>query len=279
MSRSAMPRRSRRPRRCWRANAGTDGPMCRCSAAASTLSAPTARANCSIAPAKAASMCSFSPADRSTARATSIWSEIGDHAHPEGALPRLVRLGLSLLRGAESDPVPHRAFAPHAGAAGRFHQRAGRERRQRLPPRRTDRAGHQPLPVLASPTDAFTLASVHPGHTVEEVIEHTGFDFDRAGRGAGNAGALARDAQADARGGGAAARRGLSAVRRAGFWRRPSRPYELKIYSDCNYLADSPHCRRQPLWARRVWHSVPPRPSGRTPHNAKIKRNTSGETS
>ena len=25
----------------------------------------------------------------------------------------------------------------------------------------------------------FTLDSVHPGHTVEEVIEHTGFDFDR----------------------------------------------------------------------------------------------------
>ncbi|MCW5691134.1 MAG: CoA synthetase [Pseudolabrys sp.] len=25
----------------------------------------------------------------------------------------------------------------------------------------------------------FTLLSVHPGHTVEEVIEHTGFDFDR----------------------------------------------------------------------------------------------------
>ena len=25
----------------------------------------------------------------------------------------------------------------------------------------------------------FTLASVHPGHTVEEVIEHTGFEFDR----------------------------------------------------------------------------------------------------
>jgi glutaconate CoA-transferase subunit B len=25
----------------------------------------------------------------------------------------------------------------------------------------------------------FTLASVHPGHTVEEVIEHTGFSFDR----------------------------------------------------------------------------------------------------
>ena len=59
----------------------------------------------------------------------------------------------------------------------------------------------------------FTLASVHPGHTVEEVIENTGFDFDRPANGAGNAGALARDAQADARGGGAAAGRGLSAVR------------------------------------------------------------------
>jgi glutaconate CoA-transferase subunit B len=27
----------------------------------------------------------------------------------------------------------------------------------------------------------FTLTSVHPGHTVEEVIEHTGFDFARPG--------------------------------------------------------------------------------------------------
>ncbi len=44
----------------------------------------------------------------------------------------------------------------------------------------------------------FTLASVHPGHTVEEVIENTGFDFDRPARRAGDAGALARDAQTDA---------------------------------------------------------------------------------
>jgi glutaconate CoA-transferase subunit B len=26
----------------------------------------------------------------------------------------------------------------------------------------------------------FTLASVHPGHTVAEVVEHTGFDFDKS---------------------------------------------------------------------------------------------------
>ena len=45
----------------------------RCCKAASTISSPTARANCSIAPGKAASMCSSSRADKSTARATSIW--------------------------------------------------------------------------------------------------------------------------------------------------------------------------------------------------------------
>ncbi len=33
------------------------------------------------------------------------------------------------------------------GAESRFHQRAGRQPRQRLPPRRSDRAHHQPLPV------------------------------------------------------------------------------------------------------------------------------------
>ena len=41
----------------------------------------------------------------------------GDYAHPKVRFPWLVRLGLSLLRRAEGDPVPHRTFAPHAGAA------------------------------------------------------------------------------------------------------------------------------------------------------------------
>ncbi len=71
----------------------------------------------------------------------------GDYEHPEGAVPRLVRLGLSLLRGTEGDLVPARAFAPHTGATRRFHQRAGRKRGKRLSPGRADRAGHQPLPV------------------------------------------------------------------------------------------------------------------------------------
>ena len=59
----------------------------------------------------------------------------------------------------------------------------------------------------------FTLESVHPGHTVEEVIEHTGFDFARAARGARDGGADRRDAPIDARSGGAAGGRVLSAVR------------------------------------------------------------------
>src|SRR5690348_9229343 len=33
--------------------------------------------------------------------------------------------------------------------------------------------------LFAFDKERFRLASVHPGHTVEEVIEHTGFDFDR----------------------------------------------------------------------------------------------------
>ena len=28
------------------------------------------------------------------------------------------------------------------------------------------------------PRSRFRLASVHPGHTVAEIVEHTGFDFD-----------------------------------------------------------------------------------------------------
>ena len=45
-----------------------------------------------------------------------------------GALARLLRFGLSVLPGAEGDPVPRRAYAAGAGAEGGLHQRAGRER-------------------------------------------------------------------------------------------------------------------------------------------------------
>ena len=83
----------------------------------------------------------------------------------EGALPRLVRLGLSLLRRAEGDPVPHRAFAPHAGSEGRLHQRAGRAT-SRTSSAPAGRSRWSPIAACSHSRDGrFRLASVHPGHT------------------------------------------------------------------------------------------------------------------
>ena len=103
---------------------------------------------------------------------------IGDYEQPKVRIPRLVRLRLSLLCGAESDPVPARAHAPHAGQDSRFHQRAGRQRPNVYRP-------GGPIALVTSrclfafERGRFRLASVHPGHTVDEVTENTGFDFDR----------------------------------------------------------------------------------------------------
>ena len=134
----------------------------------------------------------------------------------ERAFPRLVRLGLSLLRGAEGHSVPPRAFAPHPGAEGVVHLGAGRQRRERASHRRADRAGHQPLPVLVRPCaqalPAGERASGPYGRGGDR--EHR-IRFRPAGYGAGNAGAVGGYAAADARGGGAAAGGGLPAVRRA----------------------------------------------------------------
>ena len=87
-------------------------------------SSPTAGANCSIAPARDGStLLSVRRPDRRRGQYQSC-----EHRRlraSEGALPRLVRIGLSLLCGAEGDPVPSRAHPPHLGGKGRFHQRAG----------------------------------------------------------------------------------------------------------------------------------------------------------
>ena len=61
---------------------------------------------------------------------------IGDYARPKVALRRLLRLGLSLFRRAAHHPLPHRAFAPHAGREGRVRQRAGDQPAQRVAARR-----------------------------------------------------------------------------------------------------------------------------------------------
>ena len=132
----------------------------------------------------------------------------------EGALPRLVRLVLHVLRRAQGDPVPARAHPPHAGREGRFHQRAGHEPGQCLSPGRPDRARHQPLPVRLRPRAAALPAR-------QRASRAHGRRGDRAhrlrlrppDRRAGDAGALAGDAAPAAHGRRAAAGRGLSAVR------------------------------------------------------------------
>ena len=82
---------------------------------------------------------------------------------------------------------------------------------------------HQPLPVRLRPRPPpFPLASVHPGHTVEEVIENTGFDFDRPTEVPDHGGADTGDAASDAQRRRAPIGRGLSAIRRKDFWRAQS---------------------------------------------------------
>src|SRR5262249_471426 len=64
----------------------------------------------------------------------------------------------------------------------------------------------------------FELASVHPGHTIAEVIDNTGFAFDRPPHVPLTPAPLPRDAAALAARRRAPTHRGLSAVRRRGLW-------------------------------------------------------------
>ncbi len=58
----------------------------------------------------------------------------------------------------------------------------------------------------------FRLASVHPGHTVAEVVENTGFDFDQSNEVPTDDAAIAGDAAAAAVSSGAATGRRVSAL-------------------------------------------------------------------
>ena len=147
----------------------------------------------------------------------------------DGALSRLVRLVLSLLRGAQGDPVPHRAFQAHAGAQGVLHQRAGRQRLQRPPHRRPDRADHQPLPVLVRPGAAALHAAKRASrpHAGRGDRQHR-LRIRPPARRAGDAGALAGDAAADARDQSPRSwRRSIRSSRRrcSGSANRPERPF------------------------------------------------------
>ena len=125
-----------------------EGRMYRCCKAASTISSPTARANCSTAPAKAASTCSSCRAGRSTAHGNVNLVSIGDYAHPKVRFPGsfgsaylyyvVPKVILFRTEHSRRTLVPKVDFisAPGANAPNVY------------PHRRADRARHQPLPVL-----------------------------------------------------------------------------------------------------------------------------------
>ena len=228
MSLSAMPRPFRRPLRCWRASeTATGGLTCRCCKAASTISSPTAPANCSTAPGKAASTYSSSPAGEIDGQGNVNLVSIGDYAHPKVRFPGsfgsaylyyvVPKVILFRTEHSRRTLVPKVSFISGPGASAPNVYRPG-----------------GPVALVTNrclfsfATGRFTLASVHPGHTVEEVIENTGFEFDMPTDVPQTPPPSARNAQADARGSGAATRRGLSAVRSPGLWSWASRFRRLK---------------------------------------------------
>ena len=99
----------------------------------------------------------------------------------QGAVSWFVRLGLPLFPGPAGDPVPRGAHAAGAGAKASISSARPAPARPNV---------HRPGGPYALVTGRcvfsfdkerrrFSLASVHPGHTAEEVVEMTGFDFDR----------------------------------------------------------------------------------------------------
>ncbi|RDV05140.1 CoA-transferase [Undibacter mobilis] len=104
--------------------------------------------------------------------------EIGDHAHPKVRFPGsygsahlyyvVPKVILFRTEHSRRTLVPRVDFISAAGrSAPNVHRTGG------------------PVALITNrclfsfADGRFTLKSVHPGHTVEEVIEHTGFDFDR----------------------------------------------------------------------------------------------------
>ncbi len=122
-------------------------------------------------------MYSFSPADRSTDKATSTLVSTGDYAHPDVRFPGsfgsaylyyvVPKVILFRTEHSRRTLVPKVDFISAPGASAPNVYRPG-----------------GPIALVTNrclfsfANGRFTLASVHPGHTVEEVVENTGFDFE-----------------------------------------------------------------------------------------------------
>jgi len=146
--------------------------------AGGTASSPTGAASCSTAPDRAASTSSSCRAARSTARANRQSRQRRRLRATDDALSRLRSLSLSLLCGPQGDLFR----LEHSGARwseGRLHQRGRGSAANVMPGARSRSSQNRCLFAFDRARQRFTLESVHPGHTVEEVIANTGFDFDR----------------------------------------------------------------------------------------------------
>ena len=216
MSRSAMPRRSRRPRRCSRARAARRPYVSLLGSRKHNFFTDGGGELFDCAGQGRIDVFFLSGGEIDGEGNINLVS-IGDHENRGCAFPGSFGSALSLFRRAEGDPVPDRAFAAHAGAEGGFISAPGAAP-QRLSPGRTDRAHHQPLSVLVRPARAtLPLESVHPGPTVDGGDRETGFDFDRPAKVPATPAPSARHC-ADARAVAPRARRGLSAICRQGVW-------------------------------------------------------------
>ena len=96
-------------------------------------------------------------------------------------LPRLVRLGVPLLRRAARDPLPRGAQPAHDPRARRRRQRAGHEPARRLPARRPGRARDRARGVRVRAGAAGLHAALDPpGETADGVRAATGFAYETA---------------------------------------------------------------------------------------------------
>ena len=150
------------------------------SAAGNRIFSAMAAASFLTAPDRAASMCSSSQADRSTGRETSTSSGSGipraqkcfpgsfGSAYMYYVVPKVILFRLEHTRRTLVEKVDF-ISAPGTSPANVY------------------RPGG-PIALVTSrclfafdrTRGRFRLASVHPGHTAEEIAEQTGFDFERA---------------------------------------------------------------------------------------------------
>ena len=152
--------------------------MCRCCKAASIISSPPAAANCSTAPDRAASTCSFSGGQIGGDGSINLVS-IGAHDHPSVRFPGSFGSGylyyvvpkviLFRLEHSRRTLVPKVDFISAPGTSQDNVYRTGGP---------VALVTNRCVFAFDKAKKRFRLESIHPGHTLDEVRDETGFEFD-----------------------------------------------------------------------------------------------------